>query len=153
MPLTYRMPSCCSRPARAAACPRPLSAARCGGTFRVTQIGLCSVDAGQAVLHWQFSTSAPVTRDTEIINSDNNLVHNPALFTDYIINVTTPTNTPTPATGGAFLALVPGTGGTYPAPPNGGSVPLGSRFVLDLMINGASHDDLEGQQSYLTFTN
>src|SRR5438067_13552886 len=35
----------------------------------------------------------------------------------------------------AFLLLTPGTGGTVPAPANGGSVPVGGRFVFDLMLN------------------
>ena len=52
----------------------------------------------------------------------------------------------------AFLALAPGTGGTVPAPPNGGSVLVGSRFVFDLMLNTGSHTDAIAQQSYLTFT-
>src|SRR5438105_2045282 len=52
----------------------------------------------------------------------------------------------------AFLFLAPGTGGSVPAPPNGGSVPLGGRFVLDLMLNSGS-SNTSAQQSYLTFTN
>src|SRR5438874_7789406 len=73
----------------------------CGGTFRVAQIGLCAVGPGQAVLHWQFHPPDPITRDTEIVDHDSNLVHDPALFTDYVINVegaptSTPTDTPTP---------------------------------------------------------
>jgi hypothetical protein len=57
-----------------------------------------------------------------------------------------------PLVNDAFMQLVPGTGGSVPAPPNGGSVPVGGRFVLDLMVNAGSHTDVEGQQSYLTFT-
>src|SRR3954464_6516638 len=59
----------------------------------------------------------------------------------------------TPATGDAFLELVPGTGGTVPAPVNGGAVPLGGRFVLDLMLHSGSREDITAQQSYITFTN
>src|SRR5206468_3926066 len=47
----------------------------CGGTFRVAQIGLCAVAPGQAVMHWQFSPPAPVTRDTEIVDANGQLVH------------------------------------------------------------------------------
>src|SRR5437870_2485236 len=67
----------------------------CEGTFRVAQIGLCAVAPGQAVLHWQFSPPAPVTRDTEIVDMSGFLVHDPALFADYTFNVVVPTNTPT----------------------------------------------------------
>jgi hypothetical protein len=71
-----------------------------GGNFRVAQIGLCAVAGGQAALRWQFSPPDPPTRDTEIIDSNGNLIHNRSLFTDYIINIagptSTPTNTPTP---------------------------------------------------------
>src|SRR4051794_3314127 len=62
----------------------------CTGTFRIARIGLCAVAPGQAVLHWQFSPPAPITRDTEIVDVEGNLVHNPGLFTDYIINVVNP---------------------------------------------------------------
>src|SRR5205823_837072 len=55
-----------------------------------------------ATIHWQFSPPAPPTRDTAILDASGALVHDPRLFTDYIINITnyspTPTftNTPTP---------------------------------------------------------
>jgi len=39
------------------------------------------------------------------------------------------------------------------APTNGGSVLVGSRFVLDLNINSGIRSDLVAQQAYLTFTN
>jgi hypothetical protein len=38
-----------------------------------------------------------------------------------------------------------------PAPPNGGTVQIGDRFVLDLMINGGSNGDMTAQQSYMSF--
>lgn len=59
-----------------------------------------------------------------------------------------PTRTPA---GNAFLEFVPEDG----APPNGGTVNLGDRFVLDLMLNAGSSappDGVTAQQSYLTFT-
>ena len=68
----------------------------CSGNFRVAQIGLCAVASGQAQLHWQFSPPAPATRDTEIVTLAGELVHNPALFTDYAINVFSPNGTSTP---------------------------------------------------------
>jgi hypothetical protein len=67
----------------------------CDGYFRVAQIGLCAVGEGTAILHWQFSPPDPITRDTEIMNIAGDLVHDPALFTDYIINITAPTPSPT----------------------------------------------------------
>jgi hypothetical protein len=68
----------------------------CGpGEFRIAEIGLCAVAPGQAVLHWQFSPPSPPTRDTEIIDITSQQIHNPALYTDYVINVTVPTATPT----------------------------------------------------------
>ena len=66
----------------------------CGGTFRVAQVGLCAVAPGQALLHWQFTPPAPLTRDSEIVNYGGVLIHNPALYTDYTINIVNPTPTP-----------------------------------------------------------
>ncbi len=57
------------------------------------------------------------------------------------------------ATTDAFLFLTPGsTAGSCPAPPNGGSVAVNCRFVLDMMINMGNNPDGAAQQSYLTFT-
>jgi hypothetical protein len=66
----------------------------CGGTFRVAQVGMCAVAPGQALLHWQFSPPAPIVRDSEIVARNEALIHNPALYTDYVINIVTPTPTP-----------------------------------------------------------
>jgi hypothetical protein len=56
----------------------------------------------------------------------------------------------------AFVFLAPSTiPGTCPAPPNGGTVAQGCRFVLDMMVNAgtnAAPDGVTAQQSYLTFT-
>ncbi len=67
-----------------------------GGYFRVAQIGLCAVAPGQAVLHWQFTPPAPITWDTEIVDVNGNVISDRTLFTDYVINIVTPTSTPTP---------------------------------------------------------
>ena len=48
----------------------------------------------------------------------------------------------------ALLILVP----QGSAPPNGGSVTVGARFVLELWLNAGSHVDTTAQQSYLTYT-
>ena len=39
------------------------------------------------------------------------------------------------------------------APPNGGTVNVGDRFVLDLAINSGVYTDTTAQQAYITFTN
>jgi hypothetical protein len=61
-----------------------------GGIFRVAQIGLCAVAPGQAVLHWQFSPPYPITRDSEILDTSGNLINDPLLYTDYVINILPP---------------------------------------------------------------
>jgi hypothetical protein len=60
-----------------------------GGTFRVARVGLCATAPGQAVLRWQWTPNGPGD-DTEIVNNNGDLVQNPALFTDYVINVVPP---------------------------------------------------------------
>jgi hypothetical protein len=57
-----------------------------------------------------------------------------------------------PSSGNAFLSLQPGSGGNCSAPPNGGTVQLGCRFVLDLMVNMSSVPNGVAMQGYLTFT-
>src|SRR5436189_929326 len=56
-----------------------------------------------------------------------------------------------PDTADAFLFLQPGTGGSVPAPGNGGQVGVGDRFVLDLLVNSGSNIDVSEQSTYLTF--
>jgi len=69
------------------------------GDFRVARVAFCAVGAGDATIHWQFSPPAPTNRDSEILDSNNNIVSNPALYVDYVVHVTadtpTVTNTPT----------------------------------------------------------
>src|SRR5207249_767350 len=63
----------------------------------------------------------------------------------------TPTVTPTPTytpVRDAYLEIRP----QGSAPPNGGTVSVGDRFVLELLLNTGSHDDVLVHQSYLTFT-
>jgi hypothetical protein len=89
----------------------------CGGVFRVAQTGWCATAPGQAVLHWQFSPPKPPTRDTEVVAVNGDLIHDPALFTDYIINIVgqggsptvTPTNTVVPPTVTPTSTTVPPT--------------------------------------------
>ena len=48
----------------------------------------------------------------------------------------------------AFVVLRPETG----APPNGGTVSVGARFVLAMLVNTGRHDNVAAFQTYLTFT-
>ncbi len=57
-----------------------------------------------------------------------------------------------PSSGDAFVALQPGSAGNCSAPANGGTVQVGCRFVLDLILNSGSINNTLAQQSYLTFT-
>ncbi len=57
-----------------------------------------------------------------------------------------PTLTPSPCPGATHY-LVPEAG----APPNGGTISVGQRFVLDLRVNSGPYDDLADQEAYLTF--
>jgi len=59
----------------------------CPGDFRVAQIAFCAVAVGDALVHWQFSPPAPITRDCEIMDNNSHLASNPALYTDLIIHV------------------------------------------------------------------
>jgi hypothetical protein len=72
----------------------------CGGIFRVARVHLCAFAAGPATMHWQFTPPAPPVRDTEITTINNKLIQNPALFSDYAIDVLgsgIPTYTPLPS--------------------------------------------------------
>src|SRR5436190_4380054 len=73
----------------------------CGGDFEVARIAICAWAPGLFTMHWEFSPDVPVTRDTEIVNVNNNLIHDPLLFTDFQVNIVgpaldTPTVTRTP---------------------------------------------------------
>ena len=67
--------------------------AGCGGVFRVARIGICATSAGQAVLHWEFGKSR---RNTVVYNPNTDPIHDPALFTDYVVNIVEPGVTSTP---------------------------------------------------------
>src|SRR5207248_2378671 len=117
--------------------------------FRVAQTGWCAMAPGRAVLHWEFSPPAPILRDTEVVDSNGNIISDRTLFTDYVINIVTPTSTPTATpVADAFMELVP----EGSAPPNGGTISVGDKFVLGLWLNAGSHQDATVHQSYLTFT-
>ena len=57
------------------------------GDFRVAQIAFCASTTGDALLHWQFSPPAPISRDSEVTDDGANTVSNPTLYTDYVVHV------------------------------------------------------------------
>lgn len=60
------------------------------GYFRVAQEAFCATNPGRAVLHWEFSPPAPVTRNTEALGSENiqmNPVTPRACYADYVLNI------------------------------------------------------------------
>jgi hypothetical protein len=65
------------------------------GDFRVAAVAFCALAPGEAVIHWQFYPEAPATRDSLILDDDNNVVSDPGLYADYTVNVVLPTHTPT----------------------------------------------------------
>lgn len=58
------------------------------GDFRVAQLAFCASAIGDAVLHWQFSPPAPITRDSQIRDENDDPISNPALYADYVVHVT-----------------------------------------------------------------
>lgn len=50
--------------------------------------------------------------------------------------------------GNAYIELRPGAG----APPNGGNLKVGERFVMEMWVNPGTQTSLVGQQSYLSFS-
>lgn len=60
----------------------------CGPDFRVAQIGLCALAPGTAILHWQFSPPAPITRNTEIGDNDRMFpISSEICYDDYVIYI------------------------------------------------------------------
>lgn len=53
----------------------------------------CASTVGTAHIHWQFSPPAPYTRDSEIIDPADNVVSNPAQYSDGTIDIVTGTLT------------------------------------------------------------
>jgi hypothetical protein len=86
-----------------------------GGAFRVAQIGLCANAAGQAVIHWQFSPSAPRDRYTDIVDANASLVQSQSLFANYVINICC-TATPTPTHTNTFTITPTNTVTNTPTP-------------------------------------
>ena len=152
-----------------------------GPDFRVAQVAFCATAPGTAILHWQFDPPDPVTRDTEIVDENSTLVQDRDCYVDFVINIagsggtatatrtsttlptgtSTPTNTPTdtptntptatatPAVEctGAYHYWAPEAG----SPPSGGTINVGDRIDLDLMVHTAN-SVITAQQVHLTFT-
>lgn len=66
-----------------------------GPDFRVAQIAFCAVAPGTSDIHWQFYPPDPASRRSLIVDSNEQVVSSPALYTDYAIQVVEPTYTPT----------------------------------------------------------
>ncbi|MFL5732776.1 MAG: hypothetical protein ACJ78Q_06200, partial [Chloroflexia bacterium] len=50
----------------------------CGPDFRIATIPLCAWSPGQFTIHWQFSPPEPITRDTQLVDSSNQIVSDPS---------------------------------------------------------------------------
>ncbi len=103
----------------------------CGGVFQVAQIALCAIAPGQAVLHWQFTPPAPLTRDTEIVSFGGDIITNSQLFTDYIINIVGATPTPT----NTNTAVPTSTNTNTPIPPS--NTPTNTNTAIPTNTNTA----------------
>jgi plastocyanin len=57
------------------------------GDFRVAQFALCAMAPGDALLHWEFSPPAPLTRDSEVVDDGGNIVSDPRLYNDLRIHI------------------------------------------------------------------
>lgn len=57
------------------------------GDFRVAQVGFLATQVGTANVHWQFSPPDPINRNSQINNDLSNIVSNPSLYSDYVINI------------------------------------------------------------------
>src|SRR5207249_653391 len=53
-----------------------------GPDFEVARVAFCATHPGRAVLHWQFSPPNPVTRDTEVVDNDVQIVNDPNCYED-----------------------------------------------------------------------
>src|SRR5436309_10546780 len=54
------------------------------GSFRVAGVGFCAMAPGQAIIHWQFSPPDPLSRDTEIVSANGQVVSVSACYSDII---------------------------------------------------------------------
>jgi hypothetical protein len=64
------------------------------GSFRVAQLAFCGVATGQAIIHWEFSPPSPDSRDSQVVDQHGNVVSDPALYSDYVVNVVNASPTP-----------------------------------------------------------
>jgi hypothetical protein len=127
------------------------------GDFRVARAAFCATAPGRSVVHWQFAPPAPITRTTTISDSDGVPVQSASCYVDYVLNIV-PAGTPTATRTASPTATPPFCGGAYhylrpqgSGPPNGGTVAVGDRVTLDMLVGTGPHN-ITAQQAYLTFT-
>jgi hypothetical protein len=60
------------------------------GDFRVAQVAFAANQAGDAILHWQFSPPDPANRNSQINDDNNMVVSGPPLYQDYLIHIVSP---------------------------------------------------------------
>ena len=69
-----------------------------GGNFRVASITFCATNGGNSNIAFEFAPPAPMTRDSEIVVLNGDLVQNSSLYQTYNVTVSGPTATPGPPT-------------------------------------------------------
>jgi hypothetical protein len=57
------------------------------GDFRVAQVAFAANQIGDANVHWQFSPPDPANRNSQINDSNNNVVSDNTLYADYTIHI------------------------------------------------------------------
>ncbi|HEX9991191.1 MAG TPA: right-handed parallel beta-helix repeat-containing protein [Chloroflexia bacterium] len=57
------------------------------GDFRVAQMAFSTNQIGDATVHWQFSPPDPANRNSQVNDTNNNVVSSPALYQDYVIHI------------------------------------------------------------------
>ena len=66
-----------------------------GPDFRVAHVAFCAIASGTAVIRWDFSPPAPITRDSEVVDENSITVSNPNCYVDYVITIVCPPGSPT----------------------------------------------------------
>jgi hypothetical protein len=64
-----------------------LSPVEGSGAFRVATVTVQATAPGVAILHWQFSPTDPISRNTKIVADGGVTVSQPDQFVDYVVNV------------------------------------------------------------------
>jgi len=108
-------------------------------------VAFCATAPGDAVLHWQFWPSDPVTRNSDIVDANTMSVANRTLYTDFYIHVDAPSPTSTPSGEVAGHLVWQGIG--QPDIHNAGIT-----GTLTLCAGGAAHDYSVGTDASGFFT-